>query len=274
MAPPWKITEDELLQRKFGVITYSEMSKLLPGRTPKALCHRAKMLGLSSIETRNAHLSKWYRAEVNDDFFASYTRLSCYYAGLLAADGCIHAEKGLVSLDLTAADVECLHKFKECTGYAGRICGPYHYPNAKKLFKNAKPRFRMSVRSPKWVLDLARYFNLGVRKSMTLEPPPILDPEHQFCFLAGLIDGDGFVYYHEQDNTEYLHVGAVGTKPMLEWMKAIVDLIPRERNIKNAQVHPLKTIWSYATSGERAENLAQIIKELGLPLMSRKWDKC
>jgi len=115
--------------------------------------------------------------ELNEDAFAEPTRDALYWAGFIAADGCIYNNQ--LSISLQTRDIDHLVKFKEFVG-----CG-----NDPKR-ENDKAAFTLKFSSAKMCRDLRKY-GITPRKSLTYVPP-------DFCcesadFWRGMVDGDGCV---------------------------------------------------------------------------------
>ncbi|MFC3986479.1 hypothetical protein [Streptosporangium jomthongense] len=112
-------------------------------------------------------------------FFDHFTPESTYWAGFLAADGCVRSTRATVSLRLAAVDFNHVEKFRQAVHYNGevKISGSAAY---------------LHVNGPRWVSALSRNFNVTPRKSLTYTLPKLpLDVLPHFT--RGIIDGDGSI---------------------------------------------------------------------------------
>lgn len=111
------------------------------------------------------------------DIFENPNKESLYWAGFIAADGCIH--KGKLLITLMHSDIDHLIKFKEFVKSDIEL-STQNNGNAKCL----------SISSKKICSDLALY-GISSRKTFTYSPP-------DFCrksadFWRGMVDGDGYI---------------------------------------------------------------------------------
>lgn len=103
-------------------------------------------------------------------FFDKDTPESFYFAGLLAADGCITSEKysKRVKLSLNIHDKHILEKFKNCIGFTGDV-REYKYANCNS-YSGFKHYACMSIVSSSLCGSLAR-FNIGHNKTLNYSLP-------------------------------------------------------------------------------------------------------
>ena len=137
---------------------------------------------------------------VDDDFFSRDTEESFYWAGFIAADGCVkaHGHKNedicVVSMGLSRKDKSHIEKFKKIINFSGNIFDGIAKNNAKSLVKRDIEKSEIQITSRKMVEDLKR-FNIGPRKSLIYCPPRELMTHPLFHhFLRGYFDGDGSIY--------------------------------------------------------------------------------
>jgi hypothetical protein len=117
-----------------------------------------------------------------DDFFSTDTPESFYWAGFLAADGCLKDYKNskMVALELANKDRDHLAKFKDCIGFVGDI-----------MTRGTRPSSIVKVSSARMFDDLHR-FGLTPRKSLTLLfPEAVASSRLVNHFMRGYFDGDG-----------------------------------------------------------------------------------
>jgi hypothetical protein len=80
----WTENEDNLITMNYAKTPIEHLCNLLPKRTKSAIRTRAKKLGAS---LRAGEKQRIY--SVNENYFASPTIDNCYWAGYIAADGCL-----------------------------------------------------------------------------------------------------------------------------------------------------------------------------------------
>lgn len=114
----------------------------------------------------------------NKKFFSVDNELSYYWAGFLAADGCIH--KNRLQLAVGRGDAHHLLRFKEDIESKHKITITQHLA-------------RIGIRSLELCSELGRRFNIFPNKSGYYEPPSLLDENLSRHFWRGLFDGDGWI---------------------------------------------------------------------------------
>jgi hypothetical protein len=169
------------------------------GLTVSKVTGRLRKLGVA-LENRT-----FRRYSCNDAFFGRMDAETIYWAGFLAADGCI--DGNMVKVELAIKDIGHLRKLRKSLGFTGKI---------KTSTKNGKKYARMAVTSSGLVRDLERNFNVVPRKSLVLNPPGNIPDHMAGHFVRGYMDGDGCVYCRKPS------VSFVGTKSMLSWIRSAV----------------------------------------------------
>lgn len=127
---------------------------------------------------------------INENFFSTYTPQSCYWAGFIAADGCILKPKcgnPVLSLHLAKRDKGHLRLFL--------VAANSNYP--VKIYKNRSPKIyyycSLQIRNKKLVDDLKINFNIISRKSLILKYPIQMPNKFNKYFIRGYFDGDGCI---------------------------------------------------------------------------------
>lgn len=191
---------------------------------------------------------------VNNNFFSEPSELSAYWAGFIAADGCVMGnrlqiginKKDLGHIERFLSDLDCTAKISHCKDGTVRI----------------------NVTSKQIVADLKKHYSVTERKSLTLAPPNITEPELVKAFIAGYWDGDGCTRYGAQSKTgnyKYIILEAVGTEATLNW---IAENLPHA-----ARVRSRGTWYSMQYTGRKAFEVYHYLKDDSLPLLPRKWNK-
>jgi hypothetical protein len=148
--------------------------------------------------------NKWATAKPtvsNSDVFSEVTELSAYWAGFIAADGCITNDT--VKICLNYDDLCHLEKFKNFVGSTHKIS-----TNTDKYY-----RCEISFKNPTIINDLKNIYNITERKSLTYELPDI--PENYFShYLRGYFDGDGCIcesFSNKNSKTATLYTTITGS---------------------------------------------------------------
>lgn len=220
-------------------------------------------------------LGKSYQHEKNDAAFSVLTPESCYWAGFIAADGCVSERTkpwrttGLV-VSLSVKDADHLRRFCKFMRYSGPV-----------LERNCKCGYKIGAKSVSVAIyaaykiadDLRSRFNITPRKTKTLQPP-VLDGDLAISFMAGFIDGDGSICQPKGERRPRMAVA--GTKAMMDWVKSVCDqhfpytynsMAPAKVNVQ------CDGFWSYTIGARRTEMLAAKVRSLNLPVLERKWGK-
>jgi hypothetical protein len=193
--------------RKGFDLDYNEISKeYLDGITLKNLASkydisqwtllaRFKKLGIKKHTTRS----------FNKKAFSNFNNESCYWAGFLAADGCVR--KYQCSVELSHVDIEHLNKLKS-----------FLNSNAD-IYKRTRKSTCVSVcfNSIDFVNDLKDNFNIIPNKSLILQPPDKMPEIFIRHFIRGYIDGDGCIGWHKYNNRPRVDICS-GSKEILTWI--------------------------------------------------------
>lgn len=239
----WSDEERSILKDNYNSISLLDIVKMLPKRGYGGVRHQVIKLGLHLSN----NLRKYY---INKQCFNDINYNSCYWAGFIAADGCVRGNR--LSIGLKVSDkshLDKLVKFME-------------YTNPTKLYKD---RCSVSVNCTDICNDLETNFNVVPRKSKILKPPiNITDHDMVACFIKGIIDGDGSVMKNS--------IVIYGTRDLLEWIKFYFDKWIPESNYKKAEVRTIKENFCYYKVGtRRKEFIYKKLKELKCDELERKW---
>lgn len=197
--------------------------------------------------------------DLNEDYFAEPNLENSYWAGFIAADGCISSKNSRwqdqLSIMLKETDSEHLEILRSVIG-GGDI---YYSSNLDARTKNRYFRVDYRIVSDKICLDLFKNFNITKRKTST-HMPPNLSGKLAHAFIAGYVDGDGS-YTHGANRPR---LSIAGTFNFLTWVSGIYGLnkIPKG--------NATKSIFYIEFSGDDAINVRRSFKKLNLPLLERK----
>jgi len=171
----------------------------------------------------------------NDSKFSSYDKFSCYWAGLLAADGCIYERKNsdIEYIILTLTDKETVMGFKEYIEYTGEVT----QINKTTTIGGAKGKievWEVRCNSKNICKNLRENFNITPRKTNTYTPPQIPYELIKY-FILGYIDGDGCITY-SKTNTErkQFALNITGTYQIIEYIQTYLG----KTNLKTFQRNP------------------------------------
>ena len=253
-SEPWSTQEDLCIITHYASTSVAELCNLLPNRTAKSIIHRKKTLNLDFDKRK---LNRKYN--INMNYFSIPTIENSYWAGFIAADGCLSPKKHLVSFGQKAEDGYLLEQLTKDCGFTGEV----RYFTTKDDYEVAS-LFIWGVEQ--WFTDLKKNFNITPQKSLTLKPPKIIDEENIIAFIRGYIDGDGGIYPTNGPNTWTINI--TGTYEMLWWISNYFLSIISE--IK-ARPYKHKNIWAYSPSGERAIKILKKLLEIETPYLIRKW---
>lgn len=209
----------------------------------------------------------------NKKFFSKYTIESCYWAGFIAADGCIRPKISTVIIELATKDHIQLEKFKKSIEYDGNI-----KTNNRTTSFGISNSSKIEISGVKdWIQDLNEKFNITTNKSLTLKPPiKIKKNSHKAAFIKGYIDGDGSISCYKykrkdrQNISSMLEIRILGTYEMLSWIK---QTISEFGIINNAQVIEQNNIYKYKLSSRNSIELSNYLNKYCKLGLDRKWGK-
>lgn len=264
---PWTEAENAIIRDHYPKLGYEKLRVMLPRRTGKSIACQAANLG---IKVQNDYVRRLSLGDL--DFFCFPNVLNSYWAGFIAADGCI-TDGNKIQIALAALDKSHLERF----------CSDIGYPRSLQIMPNNSEGSRMvrfDLRSSTMVRNLEQNYGIKPRKTFDLNFPAHLNFENQAAFIAGLIDGDGCIQLFNSRSSQigcYLNIKIVGTKNALNGIKKFADIyspINKSVSAKPSSVVPYSSIYAYRLSGYRALAFAELIMHIckGIPLLMRKWD--
>lgn len=180
----------------------------------------AESLGISESSLKK-HISKngWAQARAqvrNENFFSEFTEEACYWAGFIAADGCIK-DSGTLSICLNYDDTNHIEKFKQAVGSSHKISS-----NTEKYYRS-----EINFRNQQITRDLKENFNIVPRKTHIYTPPSCIPDDKVKHFMRGYFDGDGCIcesFSNKNSKTATLYTTIVGTKETLEFFENTLAL--------------------------------------------------
>lgn len=145
-----------------------------------AICSLLKRRGIK-LERFNFK-KKYNNVKLNEEFFSDpNTEKSAYYAGFIAADGCVHYGKmensqPVLSIEIHNKDIDILEKFDIGTDIS---------------FRKTRDMCKKSISSSKICNDLEKY-GIIQNKTFTLTFPENINSDNIHHFIRGVFDGDGW----------------------------------------------------------------------------------
>lgn len=138
------------------------------------------------------------KIDFNEDFFSTDCERSFYWAGFLAADGCLSeriqvcrgSRTHIKSVELKLSEREPVELFLFDVGCVGRKI----YEQKYETQKGTRTKYGIGLKSHQMFDDLHR-FGLTPRKSKTFKMPKWVE-RHELVnhFVRGYFDGDGSVF--------------------------------------------------------------------------------
>ncbi len=214
---------------------------------------------------------------LNTAYFSEPTLRNSYWAGFIAADGCLTHE-GALRIALSTKDREHLERLKAEMSFTGPVRdGLTSTPDGREVTYSC-----LVVWSRDMLLDLKRNFNLVERKTLTLLPPYRLPDPLAEAFIVGLIDGDGSIHTIDYSRPT-LRLDVAGTLSMVSWVREYFRRwCGTQIRLPRIQEYYGGTLYSLRLQGRNAERVAGRLLTVDVPRLYRKWsvaqrmvaDKC
>jgi hypothetical protein len=188
----------------------------------------------------------------DESYFSKDTESSFYWAGFLAADGCLQhvnmksgkRKNGTQSYSdsyivrISQNDKEHLELFKKHIGADQRKLTERKYLNRKE--NTVKINYNLSLRSEIMYQDLHR-FGIVEKKSYNLTMPDWLC-NHNLVhhYIRGYFDGDGSIFFSGTKPT----IDIVGTFDFLKSVRSVLLRdIEFESNVRIVRNHTARLVW-------------------------------
>lgn len=162
----------------------------------------------------------------DNNFFSEQNAQSNYWAGFIAADGCITAYN-MVSIDLASKDEEHLYKLKQqikCAAPISKSINKVFFKNIKKQKEYYKSILNFC--SNNIVKDLQKIYGITPRKTYTYKiPDDVLNSPFARDFIRGYFDGDGWFNkeFDKKSNKYRLHWGICGNYQTISQIRKIIN---------------------------------------------------
>jgi hypothetical protein len=169
----WTDAEIELLKNNYNFQNIDALISLFPNRTKSAIQVKAHSLNLKTLK------------KFNENMFETPNNLNSYYAGFIAADGCI-TDKNNLQIALQKSDSDFLKKFNSFMECSREIRYSEQQLNFKNFYKAT-----ITYQSKKLATDLLTNFLLKPRKTLNVDFPKHLSLDMKLSYVVGNFDGDG-----------------------------------------------------------------------------------
>lgn len=176
----WTDKEIDILKKYYGKIPLLDIQqKYLSNHTLEALKTYARRIGVADTKKRYT---------CNQNFFSEPDIVNSYWAGFIAADGCVMRRDNNLNIGIHHRDYLHLEKFINVVKFNGYI----HF---------LKDMGIVNLYGVQYILDdLKNIFSITERKSLTLQPPKIYIEDYIRAFIRGYFDGDGCLCYYKKKN--------------------------------------------------------------------------
>lgn len=262
----WTPLEDALLKQHHGNAHWTELLRLLPGRSRGAISGRAHFLGLTRSKRNhdNPRGPLQYR-NADATRLVQESQEAYYWLGFLVADG--HFSKsGSIKLAISADDEQQITRFREFVRHKGMVSRTIHGGNRADMLT-------VSLYAPEVVLALQD--SLGVTSQKTYLPPVVerVPDDYFLSFFVGLIDGDGCIRRQRGRRDAIMHILLHPS-----WADTLNEMAARVyRLLGIARPSPQSKLDSngyaviYFAYGPALKGLKLHASGHGLPVLHRKW---
>ena len=206
------------------------------------------------------------KSKMNEAVFNDSSMEAHYWAGLIAADGCLSVKKGkyknypLVIIYLVGEDGKHIQRLLD------------FLESDKKLFKQkvysnwAKPN-QVNIGTAFWsehVWNWLHGHGITERKSMTLKTSDLMANSPDFW--RGIIDGDGTVNFARNRGIDYPHIGLGGSEDLVKQFQVFINkhlgILPK--------IGTCRSIYRIAINGQPAQDLIRLLYNRPGPALPRK----
>lgn len=239
--------KQSLISDYIGGLSYSQVS----AKYGISLSYAFKILNEGHIGRSRSDGARIYK--LNENAFSKPTPDSLYWAGFLAADGCVTKDgtySKLVSLTLKDSDADHVKAFAEFIG-----------TDRPLINRRTQVGVTVAVNSVKIANDLIN-FGITERKSLTYQPTEICINSSDFW--RGMVDGDGGVYIDKNGYISVMLCGSYGAvSGFLGWVKSFTSTSSSIQKNKN-----IYRVYIYGVHAERV--LQRFHRDNGISLPRKK----
>lgn len=215
-------------------------------------------------------INKPIKYNFNKNFFKEETEDSFYWAGFLAADGCITDNKYL-KIGLSIKDRLHLEKFKNIINASYPIKEKYIKVNNLNKNWNNSISCEMNIYSEDYFNDLQK-FNIVPRKSLIYTFPDYV-LNHKLChhFMRGYLDGDGCFHFSKPKmKAVQLRITIAGTEKFLTNFK---NKLNENCNLNDRKLRKNKNIYCLEYNGNlQCKRIVDYLYKDSTIYLDRKYD--
>jgi len=178
-------------------------------------------------ELNNINQTKVQKSKYSCDhhFFSRDNEQSIYWAGFIAADGCVHKRKKggskTLQISLSEKDADHLARFKSDINFNGQIYKSVTKHSSKNPKWNDSVKRSVSVSSFQMFKDLKRFNIFPAKTHKYTFPDWLVSHELVNHFMRGYVDGDGSFFYDKTRPRVCFELR--GTYEFLKSFKEIID---------------------------------------------------
>lgn len=265
----WTQEEEFLLKSKCNSgISFKEMANLFPIRTASSLQAKAvRMDWPNKFQPRKYTCNQKFWDEVNND--------NSYWAGFVAADGCVRYTDGTYTFKIELSEVD-RHQLEALNFYTE---SEYPISKLKKPSKRGcgitNDMCYTSVNDISWAKGLENNFGIFPRKTWFLKPPPIHEDFFSY-WLCGFLDGDGCYHYDPITDMFSISISLAVSEPLekiLEFSNQFPQIRKKKRHVKKCTGGGGKYQYFHlAICGKSAAYMAHYLMSLPCFHMKRKYE--
>lgn len=254
----WTDEDLKFLKEDYKIIKTQDIAKKL-GKKIHSI--RAKAFKIGICDSVCSQYKK------NELFFNSPNLENSYWAGFIAADGCIRSSINQITIGINKIDQDILYQFKSACQYSGHVF--YYDVTQKSGYISHMCRICIG-NATKWIQDLRTNFNISVNKTSKLLPPINLNFENSLAYIIGYIDGDGTISF----DRNYLRLRISGLPIVINWIKNIFLII--EPKIITNNLYYNKTVKDFcelSLLGNKSVTIFNVLNKVEIPFkLPRKWN--
>jgi hypothetical protein len=265
----WTKRDLHILKTQYGKIKIEQLELLLSNHKRQAIQKKAQVIGIKGNQTVAQRLY-----DRDDNFFDKPSVRNCYWAGFIAADGCVGQKDNNIKLCISAKDKEIIENFKTHTQYTGPLSS---YVIAKTGYRYVAININGM---DKWIKNLSKFWNIIPNKSLVLQPPNLHKKSHICAYIIGYFDGDGSAFFTKQSFFKNrFNMTFCGTLDMCKWIqKQIYLFLPKLKQWAIPKIHyngHSKVNYEIRWTGPAAQMIHKYLNNVvNIPWkLKRKWEK-
>lgn len=278
----WTQEENKIIIENHNKLTLPQIMKLLPNQNHSYYAmktHCRRNLNLFRDKTKIKIPIKNHH---NQEYWNKPNLINSYYAGFIAADGCIKNYKNYITfaIKLSIKDEQIINNFIKELNYEGKksycFAKSPHSDNISKFCYIQIQCFQKNAE------NLKKYYNIIPQKTKRLAPTNLINKYLNWSFIIGLIDGDGCIGIKNNNinnnwKSIYLNISS-SSQFIIKWLKEIFDkFFPSEKysmtkKIANIGFHKEDSYYRITLNGLRAAIILDYLSKFPVPKLSRKWE--